>query len=115
MKENSLISHSLKWGLIIGGINVFITLLMYVIDVSLMTSIPMSGLLFIINISLVVYAGILYRKSIGGYADFKTMLLAVFLLFLIRLTGRGSSGGVSHDSDHAADADSDGRGTAGFP
>ena len=83
MKENSLVSHSLKWGLIIGGINLVITLLMYLIDVSLMTSIPISGLLFVINISLVVYAGIVYRRSIGGYVEFKTMLITIFLIFLV--------------------------------
>ena len=80
MKENTLLAHSLKWGSIIGGINVIISLLIYLMDVSLFASIKLSVVLFIINISLVVYAGLAYRKSLGGFADFKTLLFALFLI-----------------------------------
>ena len=83
MKENPMLSFCIRWGFIIAGLNILLTLVLYAVNVAKLASISMGFLFFAINVGLLVYAGINYRKFKGGYADFKTMLIALFVVQII--------------------------------
>ena len=88
--NNSFLSHALKWGGIIGGISIFVSLLLYFVHLELLLSISFSFLFFVVIIVLLVYSGKLYRKSVGGYIDFKTIFLTLYvtsLVFIVLSTG----------------------------
>jgi len=80
MNENTLLSYVLRWGMIIAGINILLMLIIYVVDATQLASISVGLFTFVLNIALIVYAGVGYRKLLGGYADYKTMLITVFLI-----------------------------------
>lgn len=85
MEENqtSLQSHALKWGLIIGIINIIIGLLIYMIDVTMMVGFTYLGISLLVNISLIIYAGFEWRKANGGFLTFKSAFLATFFTFVV--------------------------------
>jgi len=82
-KAPTLLSHATRWGLICGVIGVVITILMYVIDYALMVQLKMLFISLGIYLSLVVYAGIDYRKSIGGFISYGKAFLHGMTIFAI--------------------------------
>ena len=83
MEKNSLFNHSLKFGFIIGIVGIIIGVLAYMAGESLMVKWWFGIIILVINIGLIIYSGIQYRASIGGYMDFKTAFSITFLTFLI--------------------------------
>ncbi len=81
--QSNLTSHAIRWGLILGVINIIIVLLIYVIDVTLLADWKIAVFLFILNIGLVVYAGIQFRNSGDGFLSFKAAFGHTFLVFAI--------------------------------
>lgn len=73
MEENvqhpSLVSHAVRSGVIVGGITVILTLLIYLIDPALMVSMWMMLFLFFITVLVIVF-GIQYRNQTTGYMTF---------------------------------------------
>lgn len=69
-QKPSLVSHALKSGLYIGIFNAILTLLIYVIDPTIMVSMWFGIIILVINLALVIYFGSQYRKSVGGYLSF---------------------------------------------
>ena len=69
-EKQSLFSHALRWALICAGVSIFLTILMYVIDYTLMVQLKVLFIMLAIYLGIVIYAGIDYRKSIGGYIPF---------------------------------------------
>jgi uncharacterized membrane protein (DUF106 family) len=88
MEKNSLFNHSLKFGFIIGIINIIIGVLAYMVGESLMVKWWFGLLILVINIGLVVYSGNQYRSSLGGFMNFKTAFSVTFLtLFIAGILG----------------------------
>ena len=83
MEKNSLFNHSLKFGFIIGIVGIIIGVLAYMAGESLMVKWWFGIIILVINIGLIIYSGIQYRASIGGYMDFKTAFSVTFLTFLM--------------------------------
>lgn len=66
----SLMSHALKNGLILGAIAVIFLTLLYVIDYTWMVQLKFVGIAMLIYAGYVIYSGIDYRKSSGGYLSY---------------------------------------------
>ncbi len=81
--ETSPNSHAAKSGAILGGISIVITLLVYIIDITLMSQWWFELLIIIMTFCLVLVFGINYRNSIGGYLDFKSSYLYSFIMLVI--------------------------------
>ncbi|HEY5826666.1 MAG TPA: DUF4199 domain-containing protein [Cyclobacteriaceae bacterium] len=82
-KAPTLVSHAIRWGLICGVIGVVISILMYVIDYALMVQLKMLFISLAIYLSLVIYAGIDYRKSIGGFIPYGKAFTHGMMIFAI--------------------------------
>ncbi len=76
-------THSIKWGVILGVISVLITLVIYITDISLLTSGWVNTAIIIISIGLVFYASIDYRKQLGGFMTFGQAFLHCFVVLAI--------------------------------
>ena len=83
MEKNSLFNHALKFGFIIGIVNIIIGVLAYMVGEALMVKWWFGLVILIINIGLIVYSGNQYRSSIGGYMNFKTAFSVTFLTFVV--------------------------------
>lgn len=87
MEENqpktSLYSHALKWGSILGAVSIVLTILLYVIDFTLMVNWKTGLISLAVFIGLTIYAGINYRSEIGGFMPFGKAFLHGFLVFAV--------------------------------
>ena len=83
MEKNTLFNHSLKFGFIIGIVGIIIGVLAYMAGESLMVKWWFGIIILVINIGLIIYSGLQYRASIGGYMNFKTAFSVTFLTFLV--------------------------------
>ncbi len=81
--NSSLINHAVKWGLISAAIGIIVTLLLYVVDYTLMVQLKFALFSLVVYLGLVIYAGIEYRKSIGGYMDFGKAFLHGLIIFAL--------------------------------
>ncbi|WP_296619770.1 DUF4199 domain-containing protein [Marivirga sp.] len=75
--------HSLKWGAILGLISVIITLIIYLIDITIMVQSYMPFILLVIFLGVPIYAGRDFRTQIGGYMSFKDAFLHAFVILAI--------------------------------
>ena len=87
MSENKINYQEevLKAGLLLGFVSVFITLITYIISIEMMTEWWFGLLSLAINISLIIYLGITFRKNIGGYMSFKESFKFSSLKYLTKL------------------------------
>jgi hypothetical protein len=83
MEKSNLFNHALKFGFIIGIVNIIIGILAYMVGETLMVKWWFGLLIIVINIALIVYSGSQYRSSIGGYMNFKTAFSVTFVTFFI--------------------------------
>ncbi len=79
----SLINHAIKWGLISAAVSIIITLLLYVVDYTLMVQIKFALFSLVLYLGIVIYGGIEYRKSEGGYLDFGKAYLHGLIIFAL--------------------------------
>jgi len=82
-KAPTLVSHAIRWGLICGIISIVLSILMYVIDYTLMVQLKMLFISLAIYLGIVIYAGIDYRKSIGGFIPYGKAFLHGMIIFAI--------------------------------
>ncbi len=68
--EVDMKGHVIKWGGIVGVLGIILGLLFYIIDVTLFAQWWLLFVTLIINLVLVIYAGIDYRKQLGGFIPF---------------------------------------------
>jgi uncharacterized integral membrane protein len=69
-EESTLMSHIIRWGLIVSGVSITITVLLYAIDYTLMVQLKTLFGTLLVYLGLTIYAGIDYRKSVGGYLKY---------------------------------------------
>ncbi|MDQ3535123.1 MAG: DUF4199 domain-containing protein [Bacteroidota bacterium] len=77
-----LLNQVLKYGIIIAMVNIIITLLIYVVDVTIMVKWWFGILILLVNLVLIFYAGFDWRKQNGGYLKFKDAFIFIFLVFV---------------------------------
>jgi len=75
MEENStpsptLMQHAIRWGLITAAVSIILTMTLYVVDYTLMVQLKFLFLGLAIYFGITIYAGIDYRKSIGGFIPY---------------------------------------------
>ncbi len=86
--QPSLLQHAIRWGLIMAGVSIFLTVLIYIVDYSVMVQFKFLGLSLLIYFGLTIYAGIAYRSSIGGFLPYgKAFQHGFFILALSGLIG----------------------------
>ncbi|HEY3405981.1 MAG TPA: DUF4199 domain-containing protein [Ohtaekwangia sp.] len=67
---SSPVQHALRSGAIMGAISIILTLLLYVVDYSLLADWKVGIFMILIFLGYVIYAGISYRKEVGGYLGY---------------------------------------------
>jgi Protein of unknown function (DUF4199) len=79
----SLINHAIKYGVILGGISIILTIILYVVDFSLMAGFKFLGLMIVVGLGMVIYAGINYRNEIGGFMPYGKAFMHGFVMLAI--------------------------------
>jgi len=81
--SSSLLSHAVKWAAISAGIGIFLTILLYVVDYTMLVLVKFALFSLVLAIGLTIYAGINYRNSIGGYIDYGKAYQHGFVVFAV--------------------------------
>jgi len=66
----SPVQHAIRSGAIMSAISIVLTLLLYIIDYSLLADWKVGILMLLIFLGYVIYAGISFRKEAGGYLGY---------------------------------------------
>ena len=66
----TLFRHALKWAIIMGIVSILYSIILYVIDYTLMVQLKMLFIALAIYFGIVIYGGIEYRNSVGGYLSY---------------------------------------------
>ncbi|WP_375580289.1 DUF4199 domain-containing protein [Marivirga tractuosa] len=82
-EETNTGQHSIKWGVILGLISIIITLVIYLIDITLLAKSGVGLISLVISIAILIYAGRDYRSKLGGYMSFKEAFLHAFVVLII--------------------------------
>lgn len=83
VKTESLYSHAVKHGLILGAIAILLTIVAYATSISFLGSFKFLGCLFAADIAYVIYAGITYRNNNGRYITYGKAFIHGFVLLAI--------------------------------
>jgi hypothetical protein len=83
LEKNGLFNHALKWGLIIGITNIILTALVYMIEETLMIKWWFGLLILAVNVILIIHAVNQYRKTFGGFMNFKRSFTVTFLTLIV--------------------------------
>ena len=84
--EDKNINYNEEWlkgGLILAGVSILLTMLTYVIDVSLMVEWWFGVVSLLISMGLLIYLGINYRNDIGGILSYGDAFKFSFLVFFV--------------------------------
>src|SRR5688572_84710 len=81
-QRQDLVKHAIRFGAIISGIGILLTLLIYVIDYTFMVDWKFAILMFAVSIGMVIYAGINYRNQTGGYLSYGKAFQHGYITFL---------------------------------
>ena len=84
--ESKNINYNEEWlkgGLILAGVSILLTMLTYVIDVSLMVEWWFGVVSLLISMGLLIYLGINYRNDIGGILSYGDAFKFSFLVFFV--------------------------------
>ena len=76
-------NHSVRYGLILGALNVAFTAGAFLIDYKLIQNPLIGFLIFGITIAILFIAGFELRKKNGGYLSFKNALRSSFIIYTI--------------------------------
>lgn len=82
-ETTSLFQHALKWGLIVGGISIALSIVSYAVDYSLLANWKFGIFMFAMFIGLAIYAGIGYRNEIGGFMPYGKAFQHGFILMAV--------------------------------
>jgi len=75
--------HSLKWAAILGLVSIIISLMAYLIDITLIVQSYWPFVLLVIFLAIPIYAGRDFRSKIGGYMSFKDAFLHGFVVLAV--------------------------------
>jgi uncharacterized integral membrane protein len=88
MEDNStpaptLMNHAMRWAAITAAVSIIYTMLLYVVDYTLMVQLKFLFLGLAVYFGIAIYAGIEYRKSVGGFLTYGKAFQHGFLIFTI--------------------------------
>ncbi len=78
-----LFQHALKWGLIVGGISIALSIISYAVDYAMLANWKFGIFVFALIIGLTIYAGINYRNEIGGFLPYGKAFQHGFILMAV--------------------------------
>lgn len=81
--ESGTNQHSVKWGAILGLISIIITLVVYLIDITLLAKSAVGIIIFVVYLAALIYAGRDYRSKLGGYMSFGKAFTHAFVVLVI--------------------------------
>jgi large-conductance mechanosensitive channel len=73
----------LKWAAILGLISIIITLIAYLIDITLLVQSYWPAILLVVFLGIPIYAGRDFRSKVGGYLSFKEAFLHALVLLAV--------------------------------
>jgi Flp pilus assembly pilin Flp len=79
----SIYQHAIKFGVYLAVISIAMVSVIYVVDLAIMGTFKFLGLAIITGLGFVIYAGINFRNSIGGYIPFGQAFIHGIILLLI--------------------------------
>ena len=79
----TLVNHAVKSGATIGVIGIILTLLFYVIDYTLLADWKIGILMILIFLGALIYVGIRYRNSVGGFLPYGKAFQHGFLTLVV--------------------------------
>ncbi len=82
-EQPSLLQHAIRWGLIMAGVSIFLTILIYIVDYTIMVQLKFLGFSLLLYIGLTIYAGINYRNTIGGFLPYGKAFQHGFLVLAL--------------------------------
>ena len=82
-EQPTLMNHAIRWGLIVAGVSITMTILLYIIDYSLMVQLKVLFSLLAIYLGITIYAGIEYRKSVGGFLPYGKAFQHGYLVLIL--------------------------------
>lgn len=82
-ETTSLFQQALKWGLIVGGISIALTIVAYAVDYAMLANWKFGIFVFAMFIGLAIYAGISYRNEIGGFLPYGKAFQHGFILMAV--------------------------------
>lgn len=82
-EEVNASQHSIKWGIILGLISIILTLVYYLIDITLLVESWVGLVSFALGIAVLIYAGRDFRSKLGGYMSFKEAFLHAFVILVV--------------------------------
>ncbi len=82
-QQSTFLSNVVRWGLITGGVSIVFSIVLYVIDYTLMVQLKVLFIALAIYLGLAIYGGIDYRKSIGGFISYGKAFQHGFLILAI--------------------------------
>jgi len=69
-EQTPVVQHAVRYGVIIGVIGIVLTLLAYAVDYTWLVNWKFGICMIVLTIGYVIYAGITYRKEVGGYLSY---------------------------------------------
>jgi len=81
--QPTLLNHAIRWGLILGGVGIVLTILCYAIDYTIMVQLKFIGIILLVYLALVIYAGIDFRKTQGGFLSYGKAFQHGFIVLAI--------------------------------
>ena len=81
--QSTLVKHAVKFGGILAAISIILVLLIYAIDYTLMAGFTFILIALAVGLGWVIYSGINYRNSIGGYIPYGKAFLHGLLVFAV--------------------------------
>jgi len=79
----TLFKHALRWAIIMGVVSILYTIILYVIDYTLMVQLKMLFIALALYFGIAIYGGIDYRKSVGGFLSYGKAWQHAMIVFAI--------------------------------
>ena len=82
-EQPTLLKHAIKWGLIVAGISIALTIALYAIDYTVMVQLKFLAISLLIYLGATIYASIDYRKEVGGFLSYGKAFQHGFLVLAV--------------------------------
>jgi len=81
--QPTLIQHGLRWGVIVGVVSILMSVALYAINYTLMVQLKFLFVSLLIYFGFAIYAGIDYRKAVGGYLAYGKAWQHAMVIFAV--------------------------------
>lgn len=80
---SNLYKHAATFGAIIGAVSIVLTVVFYVVSLSILASFKFLLIMVVIGLGIVIYAGINYRTEVGGFLPYGKAFLHGFIALAV--------------------------------